>query len=622
MRRALLIAGLAGLATAPSLAGAGAPAPITIGASTDSSSAGAPVLLTGRAPAEHHVYLWQRLAEQRRFHLIAIATTHPGGAFTFALTPLTNRQWYVAAGAGRSATVRQRVGAVVTLAATPAQRSRAWLSGRVAPSHSGEQVVLEHLGNGWQPLASTRIDGASNFGTASHLSPGAVVRAVFAGDARNTSGASPPVAITLGVDPQLGPSRRLPSNYFGLNWDYPGAALFSSNLPGEYSNLQALHPGTLRWPGGTGANYFQWQQGYPTDGGELNGFPFTLQDLEAAYQATHAAPVFDLNLMTSTLQSQEQMLTQAQALGLPIRYLELGNEFYLSQSDYVNAFPTAADYGRTVAQWVTALHKDFPGAAVAAVGADDVGARSRSQTWNQEMLVAAQLSGGRPDAITLHIKPESTTAVTAAGLNAYFSGPSATVQRTNSVVAALTNPEPTWLTEYNLRPDSASNPGQQVYAHALFVAELELLVQGINGSALVDYWTSFQDSLNGAYVPLAAVGPPTLTPAGLALAWIGSAAAGTVASRPIAFDGGPTLGTGGSPALVGYRFSNDRDVIVNLSPDTVTVPAGTAIPFGDAYQQVTGNPVQSVSYASQLSLSNGTVGDTLTLPPYSLTRVG
>jgi hypothetical protein len=27
--------------------------------------------------------------------------------------------------------------------------------------------------------------------------------------------------------------------------------------------LADLAPGTLRWPGGTGANYFRWRKGYP-----------------------------------------------------------------------------------------------------------------------------------------------------------------------------------------------------------------------------------------------------------------------------------------------------------------------------------------------------------------------
>ena len=51
--------------------------------------------------------------------------------------------------------------------------------------------------------------------------------------------------------------------------------------------------------------------------------------------------MFDLNLMTpvdttnaTRLAEQVALLKQAQGMGLPVRYVELGNEFYLSTADY------------------------------------------------------------------------------------------------------------------------------------------------------------------------------------------------------------------------------------------------------------------------------------------------
>jgi hypothetical protein len=59
---------------------------------------------------------------------------------------------------------------------------------------------------------------------------------------------------------------------------------------------------------------------------------------------TGATPMFDLNVMTAPLSDQIAMLRSAQQVDkLPVKYVELGNEFYLCDTDYVQAFPTAQD---------------------------------------------------------------------------------------------------------------------------------------------------------------------------------------------------------------------------------------------------------------------------------------
>jgi hypothetical protein len=86
-----------------------------------------------------------------------------------------------------------------------------------------------------------------------------------------------------------------------------------------------------------------------------------------------------------------------------VKYVELGNEFCLSDADYVSAFPAARDYGKAVAADVKALHKAFPGVLVAAVGS--LGTSSaRAAGWNAGMLKEAT-GGGKPEAVTLHDHP-------------------------------------------------------------------------------------------------------------------------------------------------------------------------------------------------------------------------
>lgn len=428
----------------------------------------------------------------------------------------------------------------------------------------------------------------------------------------------------------LGASRGLPANYLGVNFDYGGVAHDPSAVSPD-QRLVTLRPGTLRWPGGTGANYFQWRRGYPVNAPSVNPgacpapamsnrFRFTLADLLSAYRATHAPPIFDLNVMTSTLQDQLAMLTEAKRLGLPIDYVELGNEFYLCNNDYVHYFPTAASYGLTVASYVTAVHRQFPGAVVAAVGALRTDS-PREQSWNQDMLVAAKQAGGRPDAITLHEYPQYTQALMPDGLRTLFAEPYAGEQDIKSVISKLPVAEPAWIDEYNLKlkyPAGGQNPAQRTYAQGLFVAEMELLTSRVGDSRLLDFWSAFGGQSDYAYFGT------TLTPSGLALEWINGAAHCATRSAELTFKGGPTEGSS-EAALIGQAFSSrttQREVIVNLGASSVLLRGAAAIPSGAAYRQVTGDPARQTDAASQLTTSAGRVGNTISIPKYSITVIG
>jgi hypothetical protein len=82
---------------------------------------------------------------------------------------------------------------------------------------------------------------------------------------------------------------QFPVPVYGVNDDYAGAASFAAVNVGPL--LKQLDPGTLRYPGGTEADYFDWHTGQPTNGS--SSYSFTLTDLYHAYQATGAPPVFD-----------------------------------------------------------------------------------------------------------------------------------------------------------------------------------------------------------------------------------------------------------------------------------------------------------------------------------------
>jgi hypothetical protein len=431
------------------------------------------------------------------------------------------------------------------------------------------------------------------------------------------------------VTAKLGAARSLLPDFFGVNFTYDGARDYATdrNMDGQ---LAALDPGTLRYPGGT--NFFQWKLGFPVDppsgspcasSSTSSSFRFTLTDLLAAYKATRAAPVFVLNVMTSTLSCQISMLRQAQQLRIPVDYVELGNELYLDFMNYPKYFPTASDYGATVARYVKALRSDFPRALVAAVGSLPDSTR-REQTWNSRMLDAARKDGGLPDAITLHVYPPYEKALTTAGLPGLFTEPYAELATISGVLGSLPIARPVWLTEYNLGPNftANSNPAQTSYAQALFVTEMDLLLaEHVTAARFVDFFEGFCSDGSCAYAGKES--KPSLTPGGLALELVDQAAHGATRTRPIVFSQTPTLGSGGSPALIGQRFSTgtvNREMLVNLSAQAVTIKTGAAIPSGEAYDQVTfaGGPVAQVGTASALTVQHRTTGSTLTVPAYSI----
>jgi hypothetical protein len=439
-------------------------------------------------------------------------------------------------------------------------------------------------------------------------------------------------ASTVIATATLGQPRALPPGYFGINYDYGGASVYLSDRD-VAGQLTALAPGTLRWPAGTGANYFQWQQGYPVSAGpatrgggscaspgegEADGFRFTLGDLAAAYHRSRATPIFDLNVMTATLASQLQLLRTARdQYGLPIRYVELGNEFYLCTADYVTAFPTVRDYANTVSADVKALHNAFPGVRVAAVGALPHNS-PRSAGWNTGLL--SDVTGaGKPDAITLHDHPEYPRGLTTAGLPSLFELAYSSASNVTSVSRRLGH-VPVWITEYglSLKADTG-RPAQLTYANALFESAAAILLeQDVSDATLIDYWSSFGPAVNYAYTKNG------LTPAGMAMQWLDEAAQGAQAAVPVEFSGGPVIGSSSDSALVGDVFLADRRqraILLNLGGSAVSIAAGRVIPPGAHYQQATGNPLGETGTAGGLTTTNGTVGRSLTLAPYSMTVV-
>jgi hypothetical protein len=450
------------------------------------------------------------------------------------------------------------------------------------------------------------------------------------------SGVTAASASQSGIQALPGTSRSLSAPVNGSNLDYSGVAQpFSA--PGVVAALTALRPGTLRYPGGTIANYWQWQTGTlvqpaqtvangnggrKNQPGQTHTYGFTLETLRSIVAETGTTPVFDLNVLTSTLADQLAMLKTASALGIPVRYIELGNEFYLSASNYTRAFPTATAYADLVARWAPQLKADFPDAFIAAVGSLPQ-VTQRETGWNQTVL---SIAGADISALTLHDYPgiprpghTGTIAAAHALASAY-----ADWKQDQTVMAAIPPRYSIWFTEFNLANQvrgEGSPPLGVTWLHGLYTAETAMLYDQSPRVQLDDYWDLFSAPTSGTFTTGAS---PRLTAAGSALTVLSTASWQATSVRALSFPGAPTL-PGGTPGLAGLEFSGrsgTRTVLLNLTGQALSVRAGPAIPGGATAESISGNPAVEVAGSSGLTRHITKAGAALSVPPYSLVAVG
>jgi hypothetical protein len=225
----------------------------------------------------------------------------------------------------------------------------------------------------------------------------------------------------------------------------------------------ALAPGSIRVFGGVTADYWNWRTGTFFDKpGVPEGMrrashhmkPVLLTQWAQLVSAAGATPVFDLNLVTSNLSDQLAMLHSAQDLGMPIDWIELGNEVFLHHRAFRRAFPSAQAYGRRATKWISAIKKEFPEARIAAVGRAAKPARDdRRIRWNGRVL--RKLRG--EDALTFHtywFSPRGP--LTKSKLSKIFAAP---VRRLRLLEASGLRHLPkgvgAWITEWFVHPSSA-----------------------------------------------------------------------------------------------------------------------------------------------------------------------
>jgi hypothetical protein len=410
----------------------------------------------------------------------------------------------------------------------------------------------------------------------------------------------------------------------------------SWNDPNAVKAAVQLKPGTLRYPGGTVANYWDWRSGWfvpDAPAGFLNSLRtmYRLEELQIAVKATGAKPIYVLNMLTSDLNSQLEMLRTAKGMGLPVELVELGNEFYLSQpDDVVTKFPTGRDYGIMATSWINAIRAVFPEVKIAAVGGAPVSnsaSNSRKASWNQGLLQS--LHGA--DALTLHPYVPIQAGADTVDVTSLEDTISRRWQQFENEIQSLPPNMKVWFTEYNF-----VDPAKKVFRtwiDGVLAAKMSLILLeedrselacfydmiGMSGNEVLFYSRQTQGTTDA---PLALY---ALTAAGWAMRLLGDTIYGMTSAQRISFSSTLASGAGASSSMPqGWIFTDgtaQRSFIINSKADSFTWTNTSMLSRGSSFQQLTSDPSRFISGPDSLTVNSGTLGSQLFLPAYSVTQL-
>jgi hypothetical protein len=460
----------------------------------------------------------------------------------------------------------------------------------------------------------------------------------------NHSASTPLSHKTVQTDAVLaGAARPLPADFFGLN----GANFIRGTNPTDprfLASLRSLRPETIRVFGGTTANYWDWRTGslletvaLPKDLATLPPAGMTLERWKAVLDAAGATPIFDLNVVSSTLADQLAMLHAARSMGMAVNRVELGNELYQSAHAVVDRYPSPSDYAHTAAQWSKAIKADFPGVQISVVGAlaHQGQPTPRKDAWN----AAIRTESANYDAVTLHL---------------YFSsgmGSAPTIDEQDAAkviantrdrlrqfddadLAAVPDGRTCWVSEYNLLDRTSLVPG--TWLHGLVVAQTSIALASqpkvamavmhalVGNAALAAIFgggnppssPSTAKSKKGIAASRRTGDAYALTAAGDAMAMVFAASRDATSAQALRF--------GSDGDVVGIMFttgSGRRLLVANLGAAPASIQLGDLAPSRYHLRELSAAPGVFVSGPGTVRSQSRSGSGSLLVEPWSLSVV-
>jgi hypothetical protein len=392
--------------------------------------------------------------------------------------------------------------------------------------------------------------------------------------------------------------------------------------------ITELDPGNFRYPGGTVGNFWDWNSGYynevgrqfPPIGPSAQGpMPYKLENLREVYDRTGAMPVYMLNMLTESLDDQLDMLRHARQIGLPVQYIEMGNEFYLDDHpekyNYPTHYPRITDYTDSCRVWTSRLKQEFPDARIAMIGVNHPASwvnRQRAREWND--VAMRNMQGISCDAMTIHIYAKNNlpapTPYDMIGQCIAF------VQQQRVLDPSIPERYPLWITEYNFEGNGNPFPGQWVHglaatlmsAQLICVPRVEMvcffnLTAGLSASAIYDEDFTVSGEKAQKYA---------LSATGEGLKMLSKAQKNATSVRKLDFaenPKAPTQKNGDIPTLWGYKFDGNgpRVLLVNIGQQQATVSTVDLGFTPASFEQISAPQNKAVTSSASLSRVGGDI---------------
>ena len=413
-----------------------------------------------------------------------------------------------------------------------------------------------------------------------------------------------------------------------------------------------IDAGNFRYPGGTIGNFWDWQTGDYLKGahqpiGYLNNTPniYKLDDVKGVYErsSNRTEPIYMLNVLTSTYEHQKASLDYAKNMGLPVKNIELGNEFYLddpnnsdaSAREYMRILPFVKNYADLCRTWNANLKRDFPGCKTAIVCVNTPGnwsaARTRVRKWNDSLRY--YLKETDYDAITIH-NYTKTGAAAGVAITMYDMVYQSIVSYSRDKIhdASLGTSKPLWVTEYNFEAGVNPYPGQWVHGLSALLSSLQLAsvprVEFACFFNLAGDWkaATIYDRDYPAGSSVQGVKKNNRSATGYSLSILMQATKNANSIRSIDFATNPTVATtknGNLKTLYGYLFAGNESktvLLMNIGGEEQTVNISGLGMTSPAVEQYRADKLDTFISPETFRKETPEIKEgALTLKPYSIT---
>lgn len=441
-------------------------------------------------------------------------------------------------------------------------------------------------------------------------------------------------------------ARTVPDAFFGFN---AASIVQTVNVdllldPKLQDELATFPTRLLRVPTGTAAQWLDWRTGRFIQNPDslfasipADRRPVTMDDWAGLLHRSGAEGVWDLNVLTSSLDDQVAMLEEAEKLGLGVHYIELGNELWDARSIYPKVYPSGKAYAETMNTWIPTLRRRFPDARIAVAGADpsdplfSSAFGERYRNWNREVLATIHDA----DAITIHpywtlpdgaAPGSSVEATLTAGLDAWDDVVAETLADVPDGMAL-------WATEWNQAAWGAGD-GTQIWAQALSVVAvgMEQLTDDRIGMSLVHdivdgvenphdagisvTFPAFTDGAHGS-------GKMVRTGLGEALPLLFGAVPPGSTVRALAVPAGGKVGSHGAVRGVLVEGVDPRAVFVNLTGKPTRIDLDGTLGGAWRATSMSAPPDSTPGWVADDTVTTRTKDATgsVTLPGWSVTRL-